>query len=103
MVITTEPANHPDTDLQEVASRHDSATAAMDRLARALDTIPLLCAEIIRLRRRLASTLNDLRNLIAAARATLSADADGERDALYYLRDELQAQGQLPPEHRERP
>ena len=60
-----------------------------------------LYTEIRRLRRRLASTLNDLHNLIAAARATLSADADGEPDPLYYLRDELEAQGQLPPERRQ--
>lgn len=59
-----------------------------------------LHAEIRRLRARLASTLNELHNLIAAARATLRADADGEPDPLYYLRDELEAQGQLPPEHR---
>lgn len=103
VVTTTQPANHPDTELQEVTRRHDGATAAMATLAAALDTIPLLCTEINRLRRRLASTLQDLHNLLAAARATLGAHADGEPDALYYLRDELQAQGQLPPEHRERP
>lgn len=40
----------------------------------------------------------DLHNLIAAARATLRAHADGEDDPLYYLRDELQAQGHLPAE-----
>jgi ABC-type transporter Mla subunit MlaD len=102
VVTTTEPANYPDTDLQEVTSRHDSATAAIAKLARALDTIPLLAAEVNRLRRRLASTLKDLHNLLAAARAALSANADGESDPLYYLRDELQAQGHLPPEHRER-
>jgi ABC-type transporter Mla subunit MlaD len=103
VVTTTEPVNYPDTDLQEVTNRHDSATAAMTKLAKALDTIPLLCAEINRLRRRLASTLRDLHNLLAAARATLSAHTDSEPDALYYLRDELQAQGHLPPDHRERP
>ncbi len=104
MVTTTEPTNYPDTDLQEVASRYDSATAAMAKLARALDTIPLLCAEINRLLRRLVATLKDLHNLLAAARATLSAHRDGEEDPLYYLRDELNAQGQLRPEHdRERP
>ena len=45
-------------------------------------------------------------DLAAAARATLAADADGERDPLYYLCDELNAHGQLPPTrgtHRERP
>jgi hypothetical protein len=94
VVNTSHHANH-DTDLQEVANRHDTATAAMAKLGRALDTIPLLSAEIRRLRRRLASTLTDLNNLLAAAKATLNAHADGEEDPLYYLRDELSAQGQL--------
>jgi hypothetical protein len=48
--------------------------------------------------------LNDFNNLLAAAKATLSAHADGEDDPLYYLRDELRAQGQLRPDRRqERP
>jgi hypothetical protein len=71
VIITTEPMHYPDADLQEASNQYDNA-----------------------------STLSDLHNLIAAARATLSAHADGEADALYYLRDELQAQGQLPPEYR---
>lgn len=103
MIITTEPNDYPDADLQEITRRHDIGATAMGTLARALDTIPLLCAEVRRLRARLARTLTDLHNLIAAARATLGAHADGEEDALYYLRDELDALGQLPPEHRERP
>jgi ABC-type transporter Mla subunit MlaD len=104
-VVTTSNRINPDTDLQEVANRHDTAAAVVDTLNRALDTIPLLSAEIARLRRRLATTLTDLSNLVAAARATLSAHADGEEDALYYLRDELTAQGQLraDQDHRERP
>ncbi|MFI5955541.1 hypothetical protein [Cryptosporangium sp. NPDC051539] len=36
-------------------------------------------------------------NLIAAARATLAAHADGEADPLYYLRDELTEHPTLPP------
>jgi len=103
VITTTEPRHYPDADLQEIATRHDSAASALGTLARALDTIPLLCAEVGRLRTRLARTLTDLHNLIAAARATLGAHADGEPDPLYYLRDELDAQGHLPPEHRERP
>jgi hypothetical protein len=103
VIITTEPRNHPDADLQEVTSRHDAAVSAMSTVARALDTIPLLLAEAGRLRARLAQALTNLHNLIAAARATLRAQADGEDDALYYLRDELEAQGQLPPQRRERP
>jgi hypothetical protein len=103
VITTTEPTEYPDADLQEAVSRHNHAASAMRKLTEALDTIPRLCAEIGRLRGRLASVLTDLRNLVAAGLATLSAHADGEPDALYYLRDELHAQGQLPPEHRERP
>lgn len=34
-------------------------------------------------------------DLVAAAKATLAAAADGEPDHLYYLRDELTATGHL--------
>jgi len=104
-VVTTSNRAIIDTDLQEVTNRHDAATAVVDVLNRALGTIPLLSAEINRLRRRLATTLGDFNNLLAAARATLSAQADGEEDPLYYLRDELRAQGQLRTEQydQERP
>jgi hypothetical protein len=57
--------------------------------------IPPLCDEIDRLRDLLAITRRRDQDLIAAARATLTAAADGEPDPLYYLRDELSARGQL--------
>jgi hypothetical protein len=104
-VVNTSDRINPDTNLQEVASRHDTAAAVIDKLGRALDTIPLLSAEVTRLRRRLTTTLTDLNNLLAAAKATLGAHTDGEADPLYYLRDELTAQGHLRAEqrHQERP
>ena len=104
-MVNTSDRFNPDTNLQEVASRHDTAAAVIDKLGRALDTIPLLSVEITRLRRRLTASLSDLNNLLAAAKATLGAHADGEEDPLFYLRDELTAQGQLRPEQRrqERP
>ena len=104
-MVNTSNRTNTDTDLQEAANRHDTATAVVAALGRALDLIPLLSAEIRRLRRRLATALNDLNNLLAAAKATLSAHVDGEEDPLYYLRDELTAQGQLRAEqrHQERP
>ena len=104
-MVTTSNRAIIDTDLQEVTNRHDAATAVVDVLNRALGTIPLLSAEINRLRRRLATTLGDFNNLLAAAKATLSAHTDGEEDPLYYLRDELTAQGHLRAEqrHQERP
>ena len=77
--------NHPDADLQEATTRHDSA----------LTLIPTLAGEIRHLRRRLASTLHDQQDLIAAGKATLGAHADGETDPLYYLREQLQALGHV--------
>ena len=44
----------------------------------------------------LAATRLDRANLIAAMRAALAADADGERDPLSYLRDELDTLRALP-------
>ena len=104
-MVNTSNRINPETDLQEVANRHDTATAVVDTLSRALDLIPLLSVEVSRLRRRLAATLDDFSNLLAAAKATLSAHADGADDPLFYLRDELNAQGQLRTEQRrqERP
>lgn len=37
-------------------------------------------------------------NLLAAARATVAADRDGDPDPLAILRDELDAHGQMPAE-----
>ena len=56
-----------------------------------------LRTEIDRLRSLLALARVRYANLLAAARATLAADRDGEADPLFYLRDELAAHGQLPP------
>jgi hypothetical protein len=96
VIITTEPTHYPDADLNEASNQHDNTSSALRTIAMALDTIPKLCGEIRRLRGRLA-------NLAAAARATLSAHDDGEPDAFYYLRDELEAQGYKRRDKRERP
>jgi len=118
VIPTTQPNDHPNTDLQEAADTYIQATAAAQRtplsrlwlrspdgrkILRALDLIPALTDQVRRLRSRLARALSDLGNLTAAARATLGAQRDGEHDPLYYLRDELRAQGQLPPDEQERP
>lgn len=64
-----------------------------------LSDVPVLISEIIRLRRDLSGARLDRANLAAAARATLAAAGrDTEPDPLWYLRDELAAQGLL-PEH----
>jgi hypothetical protein len=104
VVNTTDTTHHTDTDLQEAATHHNDASAVIRPIADALALIPTLCGEIRHLRRRLAATLNDWHDLIAAARATLGAHADGEPDPFYYLRDELQAQGHISRERQqERP
>jgi hypothetical protein len=72
---------------------HAPATAA---ITTALTTIPPLCRETWHLRSRQHLARLDHANLIAAARATIRADHDGEPDPLWYLRDELAARGQLP-------
>ncbi|GIF01798.1 hypothetical protein [Paractinoplanes rishiriensis] len=53
----------------------------------ALADILVLLAEIDRLARLLSRTRWDFADLLAAARATLAADHDGESDPLTYLRD----------------
>lgn len=106
------PNTWPDSsiDPQEVANRNNTArqiiagfSAAAPTLAEiwqqleaALADTPALSAEITRLRDELADTRMDRANLLAAARAVISAHLDGEPDPLSYLRDELQARGQLP-------
>jgi hypothetical protein len=64
-----------------------------------LSDVPVLISEVIRLRREISTGRLDRANLTAAARATLAAAGRGtEPDPLWYLRDELAAQGVL-PEH----
>jgi hypothetical protein len=58
----------------------------------ALADVPAMGAVIGRLATQLADTRMDRANLLAAMRATIAAQADGEADPLYYLRDELSAQ-----------
>lgn len=61
----------------------------------ALDCLPGACDEIDRLTWLLAVERRGCQNLAAAGRAALAAADEGERDPLYYLRDELHAQGLL--------
>jgi hypothetical protein len=112
------PNPHPyvDIDLEEIATRNESArrtivgfSIAMPTLAEiwqflqeALNDVPALSAEIARLSRELRSARLDRANLIAAARATIAAYHDGERNPLTYLRDELDALAQRFQDERER-
>ncbi|GAA0986511.1 hypothetical protein GCM10009555_064110 [Acrocarpospora macrocephala] len=93
----------PDIDLQEITTRHHTARRLLTALSAstltladlwnslhaALDDIPALCAEILRMRDDMTALYHSRADLLAAARATLSADHAGETDPLYYLRDEL--------------
>jgi hypothetical protein len=63
---------------------------------RALADVPTLGSVIACLTAEVAGTRLDRANLIAAIRAALSAQADGDDDPLSYLRDELAS-------HRARP
>jgi hypothetical protein len=99
---------HPNvtrTDLKEVRARHQHALASSSPAATlsALSDIPVLCEEISHLRLLLGIARLTRANLAAAARATLAAAADQEKDPLYYLRDELAAQGRLTSNRREKP
>jgi hypothetical protein len=58
----------------------------------ALDDVPTLGSAVSRLATDLASARLDRANLIAAIRAALAAQADGDEDPLSYLRDELAEQ-----------
>ena len=115
MITTTNPA--PTPHAAEARRRYAEASAALHHplaraclhirpghaIRRALASIPSLCDEAERLSALLAIARRAYQDLTAAARATFAADADGERDPLYYLRDELHARDQLPHTHREGP
>jgi len=59
--------------------------------------IPVMLAEIHRLYALLSRARWDFADMLAAARATLDADRDGEADPLSYLRDEVSAHRPWPP------
>jgi hypothetical protein len=105
------PVSRP--DLHEVSTRNRDArrlvagcarvTPALGQLwwhiDRGLSDVPILISEIIWLRREISVRGLERANLAAAARATLAAltaGRDADPDPLWYLRDELTAQGLLP-------
>jgi hypothetical protein len=68
-----------------------AASALWSQVDDALADVPTLGAVIGRLAAELVETRMDRANLLAAMRATIAAQEDGEADPLYYLRDELDA------------
>jgi hypothetical protein len=95
---------YPHTDHQEVAHRNTTAAQLLAALTptslpsvrayviAALGDIETLIDEVTGLRAELTSIRYQRANLLAAIRATLAADHDGDDDPLYYVRDELHAQ-----------
>jgi hypothetical protein len=69
-------------------------------LDQALADLPAVLAELSRARAELEAARLDRANLLAAMRATVAAQADGEPDPLYYLRDELDARQERSQGHR---
>ena len=109
-------SNVVNVDLQEAAARNLTARDVLTELSAAIPPLsgvwrlldaaladtPALSAEIIRLAIELLDQRRVYADLLAAARATLTAERDGEPDPLYYLRDELAARGHLPPTRTDR-
>jgi hypothetical protein len=79
----------------DIVSGFATATPALSamwqHIETALDDARDLVAEVIRLADELKAARLDHANALAAMRAAISAQNDGEPDPLYYLRDELQA------------
>ncbi len=96
---------NPEIDLQQISTRNTHArhivvgcASALPTLARmwqelddALADTSALAALVTRLSAELERARLEPANLRAAMRATLAANADGEPDPLWYLRDELNA------------
>jgi len=64
-------------------------TGAWRLIDSALADLPAVLADLGRARAKLEAVRLDRANLLAAIRATLSADAEDEPDPLGYLRDEI--------------
>ena len=73
------------------ASARPTLAGMWGELDNALSDTAALAAQVTRLSADLERTRLEAANLRAAMRATLAAQADGEPDPLWYLRDELNA------------
>jgi hypothetical protein len=94
-------APRPTLDLSAVrAHLHDACSLRSPALLWiVVADVPVLLAEIDRLHSLTRLSRGQYADLLAAARATLSADRDGEAEPLCYLRDELDANSSLPGRH----
>ena len=98
-------APHSTIDIPEVLSRNRVARDIVSGFANATPTLSVawqylqaaladardLATEVTRLSAELAAARLWHANALAAMRATIGAQRDGEPDPLYYIRDELSA------------
>lgn len=87
---------NPGKRLQEVMTRNLAARDMWQHIETALADSRDLIAEVARLSAELAAARLHHANALAAIRAALGADRDGEPDPLYFLRDELEASQDTP-------
>ena len=98
--MTSEPRiPRPTVDLEAVLVHLHAVQrqATPTTIATAVADIPVLLAEIARIAHLLSRSRWDFANLLAASRATLAAEQDGESDPLTYLRDAVADHRALPP------
>ena len=106
-------APHSAIDVPKVLSRNLAARDIVSRFASAMPTLSVawqhlqtaltdtrdLATEATRLRAELAAVRLWHANALAAMRAAIGAQRDGEPDPLYYIRDELSAPQNLSEAH----
>jgi hypothetical protein len=82
---------------RDIIAAFAAVTPTLTGIFRLIDTaladLPAVLADLGRARAELEALRLDRANLLAAIRATLSADAEGVPDPLGYLRDELNSTG----------
>jgi len=82
---------------RDIIAGFAAVTPALAGVWRLIDTaladLPATLADLGRARAELEAVRLDRANLLAAIRATLATDAEGEPDPLGYLRDELDSAG----------
>jgi hypothetical protein len=91
---------------RDIIAGFASVTPTLTGVFRLIDTaladLPAVLADLGWVGAELEAVRLDRANLLAAIRATLAADAEGEHDPLGYLRDELDTTG-APAATRRRP
>jgi hypothetical protein len=82
---------------RDIVAGFAAVTPTLAGVFRLIDTaladLPAVLADLGRARAELEAVRLDRANLLAAIRASLAADADGEPDPHGYLRDELDTAG----------